>query len=269
MKVQCDVCGIEAAAVFCCADEAALCESCDRRVHRANKVASKHSRFSLLPPSSSLSSSSHSPPLCDICQEKRGFLFCKEDRAIFCRDCDIPIHTSSDLTMKHSRFLLTGLRLSSSPIPSSSNLSETEEEEEEEEEVEKQSTQQCNSYHHNKAISQDEAASCASNNGSSISNYLINMLPGWHVEHLLNDDVASSAYATTASASSGGFYQGEMNENGYRQEYPVWSNQEQSYYQSVAQKDMKVQKQLEIFVPQMQNEWNSNMTRQMPSSYYW
>ena len=71
MKVQCDVCAAEAASVFCCADEAALCDACDRRVHRANKLAGKHRRFSLLHPSPSTTTSSSAqtkPPLCDICQ---------------------------------------------------------------------------------------------------------------------------------------------------------------------------------------------------------
>jgi hypothetical protein len=71
MKVQCDVCAAQAASVFCCADEAALCDECDRRVHRANKLAGKHRRLSLLhppPPSSSPSSSDQKPPPCDICQ---------------------------------------------------------------------------------------------------------------------------------------------------------------------------------------------------------
>ncbi|WVZ60097.1 hypothetical protein U9M48_010160 [Paspalum notatum var. saurae] len=71
MKVQCDVCAAEAASVFCCADEVALCDVCDRRVHRVNKLAGKHRRFSLLnlaPPSSSLLGSAQQPqpPLCDI-----------------------------------------------------------------------------------------------------------------------------------------------------------------------------------------------------------
>ena len=69
MKVQCDVCAAEAASVFCCADEAALCAACDRRVHRANKLAGKHRRFSLLSPAPPSSSSGQPPPpLCDICQ---------------------------------------------------------------------------------------------------------------------------------------------------------------------------------------------------------
>uniref|UniRef100_J3LFA1 B box-type domain-containing protein n=1 Tax=Oryza brachyantha TaxID=4533 RepID=J3LFA1_ORYBR len=101
MKVQCDVCAAEAASVFCCADEAALCDACDRRVHRANKLAGKHRRFSLVNPSAS--GRSPPAPLCDICQEKRGFLFCKEDRAILCRECDAPVHSTSELTMRHSR----------------------------------------------------------------------------------------------------------------------------------------------------------------------
>lgn len=66
MKIQCDVCSKEEASVFCSADEAALCVGCDRRVHHANKLASKHIRFSLQLPSSS--SSSDESPRCDICQ---------------------------------------------------------------------------------------------------------------------------------------------------------------------------------------------------------
>jgi hypothetical protein len=52
MRVQCDVFGVEPAAVLCCADEAALCSPCNRRVHRANKLAGKHRRLTLLQPSS-------------------------------------------------------------------------------------------------------------------------------------------------------------------------------------------------------------------------
>lgn len=50
-----------------------------------------------------------------LTQEKRGLLFCKEDRAILCPDCDVPVHTASELAMRHTRFLLTGVRLSGSP----------------------------------------------------------------------------------------------------------------------------------------------------------
>ncbi|GAB2267690.1 hypothetical protein Dimus_002673 [Dionaea muscipula] len=120
MKILCDVCGKQEASIFCSADEAALCGGCDHRVHYANKLASKHQRLSLTLPSSSSSSSSGGLPMCDICQEKKALLFCLQDRAILCRDCDVPIHTANQLTQKHDRFLWSGIKLSSiSDLPSS------------------------------------------------------------------------------------------------------------------------------------------------------
>ena len=62
MKIRCDVCDQAEASVFCYADEAALCHGCDLHVHRANKLAGKHSRFSLIQPMKKDS------PRCDICQ---------------------------------------------------------------------------------------------------------------------------------------------------------------------------------------------------------
>ncbi|XP_022144186.1 B-box zinc finger protein 21-like isoform X2 [Momordica charantia] len=106
MKIQCDVCEKGDASVFCTADEAVLCNLCDHRVHHANKLASKHRRFSLLRPSAA------EAPVCDVCRERRGFLFCQQDRAILCRECDDPIHSANELTKKHDRFLLTGVKLS-------------------------------------------------------------------------------------------------------------------------------------------------------------
>jgi hypothetical protein len=61
MKIQCNVCEAAEANVLCCADEAALCRSCDETVHAANKLASKHQRVPL-------STSSPQIPKCDICQ---------------------------------------------------------------------------------------------------------------------------------------------------------------------------------------------------------
>ncbi|KAL0561124.1 hypothetical protein IC582_001544 [Cucumis melo] len=107
MKIRCDVCDQTEASVFCYADEAALCHACDLHVHRANKLAGKHSRFSLLQPIKK-----DSPP-CDICQERRALVFCQQDRAILCRECDISIHETNEHTQKHNRFLLTGVKLSS------------------------------------------------------------------------------------------------------------------------------------------------------------
>ncbi|KAJ4822677.1 B-box zinc finger protein 25 [Turnera subulata] len=104
MKIQCDVCEKAPATVICCADEAALCAKCDIEVHAANKLASKHQRLLLQCLSNQL-------PPCDICQEKAAFIFCVEDRALFCRDCDEPIHSAGSLSANHQRFLATGIRV--------------------------------------------------------------------------------------------------------------------------------------------------------------
>jgi hypothetical protein len=103
MRVQCDVCEKNKAAVMCCADEAALCTSCDTKVHAANKLANKHIRVPLV--------AQPEAPRCDICQEKTGFFFCLEDRALLCRDCDVSIHTANKLSSNHQRFLITGTRV--------------------------------------------------------------------------------------------------------------------------------------------------------------
>ncbi|KAF8391785.1 hypothetical protein HHK36_022019 [Tetracentron sinense] len=104
MKIQCDVCERAPATVICCADEAALCAKCDIEVHAANKLASKHQRLLLECLSTKL-------PRCDICQEKAAFIFCVEDRALFCRDCDEAIHSAGSLSGNHQRFLATGIRV--------------------------------------------------------------------------------------------------------------------------------------------------------------
>ncbi|KAK4776443.1 hypothetical protein SAY86_005131 [Trapa natans] len=104
MKIQCDVCESAPATVICCADEAALCARCDVEVHAANKLASKHQRLLLQNLSDKL-------PLCDICREKPAFIFCVEDRALFCENCDEPIHSASSLAANHHRFLATGIRV--------------------------------------------------------------------------------------------------------------------------------------------------------------
>ncbi|CAO2821656.1 unnamed protein product [Amaranthus hypochondriacus] len=104
MKIQCDVCERNPATVICCADEAALCAKCDTEVHAANKLASKHQRLQLNCLSTKL-------PTCDICQEKTAFIFCVEDRALFCQDCDESIHAVSTLAANHQRYLATGIRV--------------------------------------------------------------------------------------------------------------------------------------------------------------
>ncbi|KAL0863691.1 hypothetical protein Bca101_042809 [Brassica carinata] len=104
MKIQCDVCEKAPATLICCADEAALCVKCDIEVHAANKLASKHQRLFL-------DSLSTKFPPCDICLEKAAFIFCVEDRALLCRDCDEGTHAPNTRSANHQRFLATGIRV--------------------------------------------------------------------------------------------------------------------------------------------------------------
>ncbi|KAL6207500.1 hypothetical protein ACLB2K_018458 [Fragaria x ananassa] len=207
MKIQCDVCNKDEASVFCTADEAALCDGCDHRVHHANKLASKHQRFSLIHPSSSKLS-----PLCDICQERRAFLFCQQDRAILCRECDVPIHSANEHTQKHNRFLFTGVKLSATSTVYTSTESAAVTDPKPQPLINKQQSVPVSSSISNPfsvpkisttttttsvpkiSTSTKSGASLIPNDGvgsmSSISEYLTETLPGWHVEDLL--DISSN-----------------------------------------------------------------------------
>ncbi|KAK9078194.1 hypothetical protein SSX86_002251 [Deinandra increscens subsp. villosa] len=187
MKIQCDMCEKKEAAVYCTADEASLCHGCDRRVHHANKLANRHPRFSLHP-------SSDQPPLCDICQEKRAFLFCKEDRAILCKQCDISIHGTSEHTQYHSRFLLAGVKLSESSscydnssdqalCSSNSNGSRGSRKSE-------TGSKDRNVGATPNSTSVNDGCEGVSMEASSISEYLMETLPGWHVEEFLDPSVS-------------------------------------------------------------------------------
>jgi hypothetical protein len=132
---------------------------------------------------------------CACAQERRGFLFCKEDRAILCRECDAPVHSASDMTRRHSRFLLTGVRLSSAPVDSADPSEGDEEEEEQENSSRPGNGESCSGG--------AGATTATASDGSSISEYLTKTLPGWHVEDFLVDD----AYASDVGACSDGLYQ--------------------------------------------------------------
>ncbi|CAN8246656.1 unnamed protein product [Cochlearia groenlandica] len=86
MKMQCEVCEKAEAEVLCCSDEAVLCKQCDINVHEANKLFQRHHRVAL-------QKNAATSPLCDICQERKGYFLCLEDRALLCNDCDEAIHT--------------------------------------------------------------------------------------------------------------------------------------------------------------------------------
>lgn len=117
-------------------------------------------------------------------------MFCQEDRAILCRDCDDPIHSANDLTMKHSRFLLTGVRLSAAPITPSSSSSSSNSRSPGDEKV----AGNTNSKSSTANAKQDKNLAVE---GSSISEYLTKVCPGWHVEDLLidGDDIVDGGFS--------------------------------------------------------------------------
>uniref|UniRef100_A0A0D9WU34 B box-type domain-containing protein n=1 Tax=Leersia perrieri TaxID=77586 RepID=A0A0D9WU34_9ORYZ len=193
MRVQCDVCGVSPAAVLCCADEAALCSACDRRVHRANRLAGKHRRLPLIHPSDSGAGESGgaAPPMCDVCREKRGLVFCVEDRAILCPDCDDPIHAANHLTAKHTRFLLVGAKLSAADV-----ADDDDDGEDGEHAIPSSDCSSDDAIAAAAATKEDQSSSVSAavdaggggGGGSSISDYLTTICPGWQVEDLLLPD---------------------------------------------------------------------------------
>ncbi|KAK2446772.1 B-box zinc finger protein [Trifolium repens] len=184
MKIQCDVCEKAEASMFCPSDEAALCNGCDHTIHHANKLATKHARFSLV----HLNSKDY--PLCDICQERRGYLFCQEDRAILCRECDIPIHKANEHTQKHNRFLLSGVKLSNNSLDTDSSSTSIGSE------TRNYSSRSKANIIPRSVSNENVSSSCkiednmASDTGSvstsSISEYLIETIPGYCFEDFLN-----------------------------------------------------------------------------------
>ncbi|KAK4782435.1 hypothetical protein SAY86_016537 [Trapa natans] len=202
MKIWCDMCGKDEAVFFCTADEAALCRCCDHRVHHANKLASKHQRFSF-------SSSSKDFPICDVCQEKRAFLFCQQDRAILCIECDVLIHTANDHTLKHSRFLLTGVKFSALPYTSAEAQSPafhgigTVQDFKLAEASSAKKLSAPNSAPLSKAAHHGKCST------SSISEYLIDMLPGWHFEEFIDTCSDSFGFYKSVGNDYGGLFSPE------------------------------------------------------------
>ncbi|KAI4386798.1 hypothetical protein MLD38_004700 [Melastoma candidum] len=101
MRTLCDACESAAAVVFCAADEAALCHSCDEKVHMCNKLASRHVRVGLASPSDF--------PHCDICENAPAFFYCEIDGTSLCLQCDMIVHVGGKRT--HGRYLLLRQRV--------------------------------------------------------------------------------------------------------------------------------------------------------------
>lgn len=59
---------------------------------------------------------------CVFVQEKTGYFFCLEDRALLCRQCDVSIHTASPCVSSHQRFLMTGVKVALQPSTVNDNI---------------------------------------------------------------------------------------------------------------------------------------------------
>ncbi|PNT65006.1 hypothetical protein BRADI_4g35950v3 [Brachypodium distachyon] len=101
MRTICDVCESAVAVLFCAADEAALCRSCDEKVHLCNKLASRHVRVGLADPNKLVR--------CDICENSPAFFYCDIDGTSLCLSCDMAVHVGGKRT--HGRYLLLRQRV--------------------------------------------------------------------------------------------------------------------------------------------------------------
>lgn len=90
----CDFCGDATALLYCRADSAKLCLTCDREVHSTNQLFTKHTRWLL----------------CDSCDSTPATIFCCTHSSVLCQNCDWEIHTNtnSSLPAVHDRRPLEG-----------------------------------------------------------------------------------------------------------------------------------------------------------------
>ncbi|XP_057965752.1 zinc finger protein CONSTANS-LIKE 13 isoform X2 [Malania oleifera] len=90
-RCRCDFCGEREALLYCRADSAKLCFSCDREVHSTNQLFTKHTR-SLL---------------CNACDSCPSSILCSSENMVLCQNCDWEKHNRS-LSLLHERRLLEG-----------------------------------------------------------------------------------------------------------------------------------------------------------------
>ncbi|CAN6178453.1 unnamed protein product [Urochloa humidicola] len=102
----CDGCRAAPSLVYCRADAAYLCASCDTRVHAANRVASRHERVRV----------------CEACERAPAVLACRADAAALCAACDAKVHSANPLAGRHQRVPV--VPLPPAAIPAASVLAE-------------------------------------------------------------------------------------------------------------------------------------------------
>ncbi|ESQ34057.1 hypothetical protein EUTSA_v10007673mg [Eutrema salsugineum] len=91
-RVPCDFCGERTAVLFCRADTAKLCLSCDQHVHTANLLSRKHVRSQI----------------CDNCGNEPVSVQCFTDNLVLCQECDWDVHGSCSASDAHVRSAVEG-----------------------------------------------------------------------------------------------------------------------------------------------------------------
>lgn len=87
MGYLCDFCGEQRSIVYCRSDAASLCLSCDRNVHSANALSTRHSRTLL----------------CERCNSQPASVRCMEERISLCHNCDWMGHSGSNTGPPHKK----------------------------------------------------------------------------------------------------------------------------------------------------------------------
>ncbi|PIN23767.1 hypothetical protein CDL12_03506 [Handroanthus impetiginosus] len=90
--VACEYCGERPAILYCRADTAKLCLSCDQHVHSANALSKKHLRSQI----------------CDNCAAGPAAFRCATDGLVLCQECDWDAHGSCAVSAAHDRCPVEG-----------------------------------------------------------------------------------------------------------------------------------------------------------------
>lgn len=109
----CDTCRSTICTVYCHADSAYLCTSCDAQVHSANRVASRHKRVRV----------------CESCERAPAAFMCEADDVSLCTACDSEVHSANPLARRHQRVPvvpITGNSCSSLATPHHTSVTEPE-----------------------------------------------------------------------------------------------------------------------------------------------
>lgn len=140
----------------------------------------------------------HAQMISFLLQEKRAYVFCKEDRAIVCKECDLSIHGVNEHTKKHNRFLLTGVKIGAAsldPTLFSSNDIATDVRTTSRSKINRSKSLSNENMGSSRMVGDNLACDTGSVSTSWISEYLIETIPGYCMEDLLDASFAYNGFS--------------------------------------------------------------------------